>query len=65
MEYCEEGDLGHHIKRQARKGEFFSQEIVESWVLQVLLALEYLHNLKIVHRYDEGNLGISNPVTCF
>lgn len=50
MEYCEEGDIGHHIKRQARKGEFFSQEIVESWVLQVLLAIEYVHNLKIVHR---------------
>jgi serine/threonine protein kinase len=25
QEYCEEGDLAHHIKRQSKKGEFFSQ----------------------------------------
>lgn len=50
-EYCEEGDLAFHIRRQIRKKKnYFSENVVSKWLLQLLLALEYLHNKKIMHR---------------
>ncbi len=50
-EYCEEGDLAFHIRRQIRKKRsYFSERTIAKWLLQLLLALEYLHNKKIMHR---------------
>lgn len=50
-EFCEEGDLHFHIRRQIRKKRtYFSEEQVSKWLLQLLLAIEYLHNSKILHR---------------
>ena len=44
-EFCEEGDLGFHIRRQIRKKKtYFTEDVVSQWLLQILLALEYLQN---------------------
>jgi len=50
MEYCSEGDLSSHIKKKKAKGERFSEEVVVSWMSQIVLALKYLHSCKILHR---------------
>ena len=49
-EYCEGRDLSYHIKNQSKKGRPFEPEVVEQWVLQMLLVLDYLHSNKIIHR---------------
>lgn len=48
MEYCEEGDLGFHLRQQERKGVPFKKEVVEQWVFQILLVLDYLHTDNII-----------------
>ena len=50
MEYCEEGDLAHHIKRMSKKKEHFSEDLVLNWFLQIAFALRYIHERKILHR---------------
>lgn len=50
MEYCEEGDLGHHIKRKQQKNEYFPEKVILHWFLQIAMALDYIHSKKILHR---------------
>lgn len=50
MANLEEGDLNHHIKVRKQKGEAFSEELIMNWFLQILLALQYVHSKKILHR---------------
>lgn len=50
-EYCEEGDLEYYLKRQLKFKKKIQEEIVSRWMLQILLALEYLHYNKVIHRY--------------
>ena len=51
-EYCEEGDLDYYVARQVKMKKMIPEEIVGRWMLQILLALEYLHHSKIIHRYS-------------
>lgn len=60
-EYCEEGDLQYFLKRQSKLKKLIQEEVVARWLLQILLAIEYLHHLKIIHRYSISNSGISGP----
>lgn len=50
MEYCEEGDLGFHVKRRQQKKELIPEKIILNWFLQIALALDYIHSKKILHR---------------
>ena len=50
MEYCEEGDLAHHIKQMVKKNERFSEELIMNWFLQMVFALGFVHSRKILHR---------------
>lgn len=50
MEYCEEGDLAFHIKRKRQKNEFFSEKLILNWFLQIALALNLVHEKRILHR---------------
>lgn len=50
MEYCEEGDLGFHIKRKIAKNEHFPENVILNWFLQILLALTHVHGKHIIHR---------------
>ena len=49
-EYCDDGDLNMKSKEKIDKGEHFEETQLISWLMQVCLALEYLHNKKIIHR---------------
>ncbi|GMH25047.1 hypothetical protein Nepgr_026890 [Nepenthes gracilis] len=48
MEFCPGGDL--HTLRQRQTGKYFTEQAVKFYVVEVLLALEYLHMLGIVYR---------------
>jgi NIMA (never in mitosis gene a)-related kinase len=56
MEYCEGksisflvGDLGYHIKKKKKTGEYFSEEEIMNWFIQIAMTLEYIHGRKILH----------------
>jgi NIMA (never in mitosis gene a)-related kinase len=48
MKYCEEGDLYKRIRDN--KGKQFTESQVEEWMAQLFLALNFLHERKILHR---------------
>ncbi|XP_022244311.1 STE20-like serine/threonine-protein kinase isoform X2 [Limulus polyphemus] len=48
MGYCEGGDLYSLIRK--RKGSLFDESQVAQWSIQICMALQYLHDHKILHR---------------
>merc|ERR1712166_969209 len=48
MEYASGGDVYGRIQKQ--KGRLFPETVVVNWVVQMLLALKYLHDNKLLHR---------------
>ncbi|XP_063796688.1 serine/threonine-protein kinase Nek4 [Pseudophryne corroboree] len=48
MGYCEGGDLYHKLKEQ--KGKLLPESQVVEWFVQIAMALQYLHDLHIMHR---------------
>ena len=51
MEYADAGDMHVHIKRQREEIQaFFSEVQVRNWLVQIALALQYLHKLRVMHR---------------
>ncbi|XP_058506211.1 NIMA-related kinase 12 [Solea solea] len=49
MTYCDGGTLDDKVK-QRETGELFSEDTVMGWFVQVAMALNYIHTLKILHR---------------
>eukprot|EP00406_Dinophysis_acuminata_P005082 CAMPEP_0179237378 /NCGR_PEP_ID=MMETSP0797-20121207/14408_1 /TAXON_ID=47934 /ORGANISM="Dinophysis acuminata, Strain DAEP01" /LENGTH=526 /DNA_ID=CAMNT_0020944655 /DNA_START=136 /DNA_END=1718 /DNA_ORIENTATION=- len=50
MEYCDGGDLRMLINEKAKSGEHFSEDRVMTWFAQIVLALQFIHSEKVLHR---------------
>uniref|UniRef100_UPI003AB0CE9F serine/threonine-protein kinase Nek4 n=1 Tax=Centroberyx gerrardi TaxID=166262 RepID=UPI003AB0CE9F len=48
MGFCEGGDLYHRLKQQ--KGDLLPERQVVEWFVQIAMALQYLHEKRILHR---------------
>ncbi|KAM4019774.1 uncharacterized protein ACNLHF_000403 [Anomaloglossus baeobatrachus] len=48
QDYCDGGTLDDHIKQ--RKGVFYSEAVIMDWFLQLAMAIQYIHSMKILHR---------------
>ncbi|XP_016383695.1 calcium-dependent protein kinase 25-like isoform X1 [Sinocyclocheilus rhinocerous] len=49
MEYCEGGDLSK-VMETHKEERFFEEKQILDWLVQICLALQYLHENKILHR---------------
>ncbi|ESN99841.1 hypothetical protein HELRODRAFT_157454 [Helobdella robusta] len=49
-EFCDEGDLDSKIQRYKRERNSFDEGLIIQWVVELLLALQYIHNRNILHR---------------
>ena len=46
--FCEGGDIYNKIQKQ--NGEYFKEEQILNWMVQILLGLNYIHKNGIIHR---------------
>lgn len=49
MNYCDGGTLDDKIKERTPQ-QFFTEDTVMGWFVQVTVAVDYIHNAKILHR---------------
>lgn len=49
-EYCEGGDLDILIKQHQKSQQLFSKATILDWLVQLALALKYIHQRNIIHR---------------
>eukprot|EP00035_Acanthoeca_spectabilis_P030351 m.9052 g.9052 ORF g.9052 m.9052 type:complete len:696 (+) comp4133_c0_seq1:420-2507(+) len=63
MEYCDSGDLSMAVQRKSALGQNFTEDQIMEWTIQLLLALRYLHDRKILHRdIKTKNIFVKTPM---
>ena len=50
FEFCDKGDLETYLNNNKRFGSLLSEQRIKKFILEILLALDYLHSQGIVHR---------------
>lgn len=50
MDYADGGDLYAKIAKQKEIGTLFPEEIILDWFVQMALAMNHIHERKILHR---------------
>eukprot|EP00039_Didymoeca_costata_P012117 m.173346 g.173346 ORF g.173346 m.173346 type:complete len:697 (+) comp15386_c0_seq12:157-2247(+) len=56
-EYCDGGDLGNVIAKTKERNEVIHKKIVLNWMVQLAMALAYLHERRVLHRdLKTGNI---------
>ncbi|KAK7114041.1 serine/threonine-protein kinase Nek11-like [Littorina saxatilis] len=49
-EYCDGGDLDDKITEYKKKGMKFEEKTVLDWIVQLTMALQYMHSRRVLHR---------------
>ncbi|KAL1277263.1 hypothetical protein QQF64_023936 [Cirrhinus molitorella] len=50
LEHCEGGDLAQKIKNKKEKKATFSENEILEWIVNICMALKYLHDQQILHK---------------
>ncbi|XP_065064442.1 serine/threonine-protein kinase Nek11-like [Rhopilema esculentum] len=49
-EFCEDGDLDIKINERRKMAKLFDESRIVTWFIQLLLAVQYMHERRILHR---------------
>ncbi|KAL8590565.1 hypothetical protein ACOMHN_011001 [Nucella lapillus] len=49
-EYCDGGDLDGKITEYKKLGKMFEEKAVLDWIVQLAMALQYMHSRRVLHR---------------
>eukprot|EP00927_Polykrikos_kofoidii_P049593 TRINITY_DN43636_c0_g1_i1.p1 TRINITY_DN43636_c0_g1~~TRINITY_DN43636_c0_g1_i1.p1 ORF type:complete len:912 (+),score=120.91 TRINITY_DN43636_c0_g1_i1:95-2830(+) len=64
MEYCADGDLAAYIRDAAKRRMRIRESVITGYLVQILLALQYVHGEHILHRdLKTSNLFLSDGGT--
>jgi serine/threonine protein kinase len=62
LEYCDRGDLSQAIRERKDKNEFFSEQQITSWFVQLSSAILFCHRMRILHRdLKTSNIFLHGP----
>ena len=50
MEYCGEKDLHFHIEKMKNMKKHFNENLVSTWIFQLILVIDYIHSKNVIHR---------------
>lgn len=59
-EYCEGGDLDDKIKAWEKAGKTFDGSLILAWFIQLVLAVKFMHEKRILHRDLKTRYNISH-----
>lgn len=43
-------DLEYLIEDMKKKGKYFNESLVSTWIFQLIIVIEYIHSCNIIHR---------------